>query len=176
MKTYEFSLVLGASEVTDADCDTLHEAGCDDGTVVTRNGVTHIAFDREAESLEERRSFWMSQFVRCIRCYACRQACPGCYCFAQCFVEQLDPQWVGIRISPGENEVWHTIRAFHLAGRCISCNECERVCPVDIPLSLLNRKLEKEVLQLFGFRTGMSADAVPPFATFNKEEKLGIAE
>ena len=52
MKTYEFSLVLTASEVGDHDCDALYEAGCDDGTVVTRNGVTHIAFDRKAESLE----------------------------------------------------------------------------------------------------------------------------
>ncbi len=53
MKTYEFSLVLTVSQVTDDDCDALYEAGCDDGTVVTRDGVTHIAFDREAESLEE---------------------------------------------------------------------------------------------------------------------------
>jgi hypothetical protein len=53
MKTYEFSLVLTASEVTDDDCGRLFEAGCDDGTVVTRDGVAHIAFDREAESLEE---------------------------------------------------------------------------------------------------------------------------
>ena len=53
MKTYEFSLVLTGVEVTDDDCDALYEAGCDDGTVVTRDGVTHIAFDREAESLEE---------------------------------------------------------------------------------------------------------------------------
>ena len=53
MKIYEFSLVLAAAEVTDDNCDRLHEAGCDDGTVVTRDGVTHIAFDREAESLEE---------------------------------------------------------------------------------------------------------------------------
>ena len=53
MKTYEFSLVLTASEVSDQDCDTLYEAGCDDGTVVTRNGVTHVAFDRKAESLED---------------------------------------------------------------------------------------------------------------------------
>jgi hypothetical protein len=53
MKTYEFSLVLTAPEVTDDDCDRLYEAGCDDGTVVTRDGVTHIAFDREAQSLEE---------------------------------------------------------------------------------------------------------------------------
>jgi len=53
MKTYEFSLVLTVGEVTNDDCDALYEAGCDDGTVVTREGVTYIAFDREAESLEE---------------------------------------------------------------------------------------------------------------------------
>jgi len=46
------------------------------------------------------------------------------------------------------------------------------VCPVNIPLSLLNRKLEKEVVQLLGFQAGQSAEALPPFATFDKEEIL----
>jgi hypothetical protein len=53
MKVYEFSLVLNVPEVSDADCDVLYEAGCDDGTVVTRDGATYVAFDREADSLEE---------------------------------------------------------------------------------------------------------------------------
>jgi len=53
MKTYEFMLILTVPEVTDQDCDALYEAGCDDGTVVTRGAVTYVAFDREAESLEE---------------------------------------------------------------------------------------------------------------------------
>ena len=53
MKTYEFSVVLTAPELTNDDCDTLYEAGCDDGTVVTRDGITRVAFDREAVSLEE---------------------------------------------------------------------------------------------------------------------------
>ncbi len=131
--------------------------------------------EMEARSAAEREAFWQEQFDRCIRCYACRQVCPGCYC-SECFVEQLDPLWVGIRIAPAENQIWNTIRAFHLVGRCIGCNECERVCPLNIPLSLLNRKLEKEVWELFGFQAGMSAEAVPPFATFEKEEKLGIGE
>ena len=131
--------------------------------------------EMEAKSVAERQAFWEEQFSRCIRCYACRQVCPGCYC-SECFVEQLDPLWAGIRIAPAENQVWHIIRAFHLAGRCIGCNECERVCPVNIPLRLLNRKLEKEVGELFDFQAGLSAEAVPPFATFKKDEKLGIGE
>ncbi len=53
MRSHAFRIVLAGGEVTNDDCDALYEAGCDDGTVVTREGVTHIAFDREAESLEE---------------------------------------------------------------------------------------------------------------------------
>ncbi|MBE0415724.1 MAG: hypothetical protein IBX36_04190, partial [Dehalococcoidia bacterium] len=56
------------------------------------------------------------------------------------------------------------------------CNECQNVCPVNIPLSLLNRKLEKEVLELFNFQAGLSAEEAPPFATFKKEEKLGVGQ
>lgn len=123
----------------------------------------------EDMSAQERREFWQQQFQRCIRCYACRQVCPGCYC-PICFVDQLDPMWVGIRIAPAENQVWHLIRAFHLSGRCIECGECQRVCPVDIPLMLLNQKLTAEVEGLFDFRPGLDAETLPPFATFRKEE------
>ena len=48
----KFTLLLNAGELTDEDCNALYDAGCHDGTVVTRNRQTHIAFDREAESLE----------------------------------------------------------------------------------------------------------------------------
>jgi hypothetical protein len=51
-KTYGFSVVLKAAALTDKECEALYEAGCDDGTIVTRNRVTYIAFDRRAESLE----------------------------------------------------------------------------------------------------------------------------
>lgn len=125
----------------------------------------------EAKSAGEKRAFWEKQFSRCIRCHACRQVCPGCYC-TECFVDQLDPLWVGIRKTAADNEMWNTIRAFHLAGRCISCNQCERACPVNIPLSLLNRKLEKEVAEMFDFQAGASPEAPAPFAAFKKDEHL----
>ncbi|MGQ9546472.1 MAG: 4Fe-4S binding protein [Dehalococcoidia bacterium] len=131
--------------------------------------------EAEARSVGTRREFWREQFSRCIRCYACRQVCPGCYC-PVCFAERLEPLWVGIRIAPEENTLWQTMRSFHLAGRCIGCNECERVCPVDIPLSLLNRKLEKDVKQLFAFQAGLDPEESPPFATFKKEEMTEFGE
>lgn len=52
-KTYGFSVVLTAPALSADDCEALYEAGCDDGTVVTRNRVTFIAFDRKAASLEQ---------------------------------------------------------------------------------------------------------------------------
>jgi hypothetical protein len=54
MKHYDFKLVLGGvTDVSDDDGDTLCEAGCDDGTIVTRDGIVFIRFSREAASLEE---------------------------------------------------------------------------------------------------------------------------
>lgn len=54
MKTYHFKLVLAdMSEVTDEQGDALYEAGCDDGTIVSRDGVALIRFSRESSSLEE---------------------------------------------------------------------------------------------------------------------------
>jgi hypothetical protein len=52
-KTYGFSVVLTVAKLSDDECESLYEAGCDDGTIVTRDRVTFIAFDRKADSLEE---------------------------------------------------------------------------------------------------------------------------
>ncbi|MBM4431258.1 MAG: Fe-S oxidoreductase [Chloroflexi bacterium] len=124
-------------------------------------------------SPSERLAYWLKEFDRCIRCYACRQACPGCYCF-ECVAEQVDPHWTSIAMEVPEKAFFHIMRAFHLAGRCVSCNACEAACPMDIPLSQLNRKLAKEVETLFGYRTGDDPETAPPLATFNPAERLRL--
>jgi hypothetical protein len=54
MHKYEFTLILAESlELTDGLADALFDAGCDDGTPGTCNGVFSIDFHREAASLEE---------------------------------------------------------------------------------------------------------------------------
>jgi formate dehydrogenase subunit beta len=127
----------------------------------------------EQMSPAQRLAFWASEFDRCIRCYACRQACPLCYCF-ECVAEQLEPAWLGIAIDLPQKQLFHVMRAYHLAGRCSGCNACEEACPMEIPLSLLNRKVAREVEALFDYRSGQDAETLPPLATFKKEEELPL--
>jgi ferredoxin len=127
----------------------------------------------EGMSPAERLAFWTREFERCIRCYACRQACPGCYCF-ECLAEQVNPPWVSIAHDIPQKAFFHVMRAYHLAGRCVECHACDQACPMHIPLSLLNRKIAKEVETLFGYVAGGDPETPPPLATFLKDEELPL--
>jgi len=124
----------------------------------------------EAKPPAERWAFWRNHLDRCIRCHACRQACPMCYC-DQCIAVLNQPQWLDSSAHPLGNTAWNITRAFHLAGRCINCGECERSCPVDIPLMLLNRFLARQVKAHFGFLAGYDAKEYQPFATYTCDDR-----
>jgi len=120
---------------------------------------------------EQRAEYWLSQFDRCILCYACRQACPMCDC-PTCLYERDDSLWTGMGLGLSEKRTFHLGRAFHLAGRCVGCNECEQVCPMEIPISLLNMHLVNEVQEAFGHRAGLEATP-SPFVTILGKEEVG---
>jgi len=123
----------------------------------------------EAMTPAERWAFWKEQFSRCIRCLACRQICPFCYC-EQCLCDRNRPQAVETSPRPAGNMAWHIVRAMHLAGRCAGCAECERSCPMDIPLNLLNRKMAAELKELYGFEAGLQPREKGPLAEYKDDD------
>jgi len=118
---------------------------------------------------KERFAFWQAEFSRCIKCYACRQACPMCYC-RRCIVDSNQPQWVNTSSHTLGNFEWNIVRAFHLSGRCVGCGNCDRACPVNIPLRLINAKMAQEVLGAFDHFSGMSETQEPVLASFKKDD------
>lgn len=125
--------------------------------------------DLEDKKIEEKWDYWEKHFDRCIRCYACREACPLCYCI-ECMADSLTPQWLRRSVNLSENTAWNIMRAFHLAGRCIGCGECERSCPVNIPLMELNKKIEKDVKELYEYTAGKDLEEKPLFGTFKPDD------
>ncbi len=126
---------------------------------------------RKIESMlpEEKRLYFDDLVKPCIRCYACRNACPACYC-PTCFVDESKPQWMGKTTDPTDTRTFHFLRAFHVAGRCTDCGSCERSCPVGIKVRLFTKKLEKEVKELYGYEAGVIQDQRPPLDTHRPDD------
>jgi ferredoxin len=121
-------------------------------------------------SPEEKFEWWKKELSKCIKCYACRQACPLCYC-TRCSVEVNQPQWIPVKSNTHGNMEWHILRAMHLAGRCISCGECGRACPVGIPCHLLTMHLADKVHNYFNVYAGTTDKMSSVLSTFEPNDK-----
>lgn len=113
----------------------------------------------------ERYEYYTDLVQNCIRCYACRDACPLCYCHV-CFVDEAMPQWVGKSQNSADVMTYHLLRAFHCAGRCTDCGACEAACPMGIKVRQFTRLLEKDVQELYGYEAGLTLDKKPPLTVY----------
>ncbi len=125
----------------------------------------------EAMSPEERFHFWQEQLSKCIRCNACRNVCPACSCRKCVFDSSQYDSNQKANADTFEEQMFHIIRAFHVAGRCTDCGECSRVCPQGIPLHLLNRKFIKDIDTFYGeYQAGTDTDSRGPLTNFTFDD------
>lgn len=138
---------------------------------VEQTGRFDMVEKLEAMTPDERFAFWRGELSRCIRCNACRNACPACTC-EKCVFDNDDLGTANkAAVTSFEENMFHIIRAFHVAGRCTDCGECSRVCPQNIPLHLLNRKFIKDINELYGeFQAGADTETRGPLTNFRMDD------
>jgi formate dehydrogenase subunit beta len=106
-----------------------------------------------------RLDYWKRAFDRCIKCYGCRDVCPVCFCNV-CTLEE--DALIRTGDLPPENPMFHLTRAVHMAGRCIDCNLCTEVCPAEIPLRTLYKKVAEIIKKEYGYVTGEPGEGKSP--------------
>jgi formate dehydrogenase subunit beta len=146
--------------------------------LMTGEAAPAMDADREYEtvdafeklSMQERWAYFTKEMDKCIRCYACRNVCPSCYCKV-CFVEQSQPRWVGGGEDATDTQVFQLMRLYHMVGRCVDCGSCIAMCPMGIDLRKFLKKLDKDDLEMFDHRAGTSLDSPAPLSTYRENDK-----
>ncbi len=143
----------------------------EEGEAVADSGRFDGVKELEALTPEQRYNFWQGELSRCIRCNACREVCPACTCETCIFDNPLSGISQKVASDSFEEQMYHIIRAFHVAGRCTDCGECSRVCPQNIPLHLLNRKFISDINGLYGeYQAGQDEASRPPLGDYKESD------
>ncbi len=172
VKGRDFALTLDKAEVLRQNCRTCVHRNPPVYDELVADPVPELAVDRYqdikellAQSDADRWAYYHDLVKDCLRCYACRDACPLCYCQV-CFVDETRPQWVGKSQDATDVLTFHLLRAFHCAGRCTDCGACEAACPVSIKTRQFTRVLEKSISERYGYEAGLDPSQKPPLTVF----------
>ena len=168
---------FGFAEVKDATCITcrypnpvIKDIQFGESIEVPQQATAFAdVIEMENKSDNERQTYFKEQMNKCIRCYACRNACPMCYC-PECFVDCNSPRWLTGGVDSAENLMFQAGRVLHLAGRCVDCGACSRACPQNVDIRALNRKLGKDVLEMYNHESGISEEVNPALNDYSTED------
>jgi formate dehydrogenase subunit beta len=116
---------------------------------------------------EDKFAYWMNEFNKCIKCFGCRDACPICYC-KECILE-AKRGYLNIGEIPPD-QIFPLTRLAHVGHSCVNCGQCQDVCPMEIPLSMLFSMLNHELIGVFGYVPGLDVEEKLPLFTATDEE------
>ena len=164
-RVLEFEVSCSQQLTERCHCRAIHPADAD-----AEDGSEEMADDEllsrvDQMDTDDRFTFWMDQFGKCIKCFGCRNICPVCYC-RECALE--DRQLVSGGIVPPDTPIFHLIKAYHMVDRCTDCGLCEQACPMGIPLRTLYRKMGKVIVELFGYVPGQTVEERSPLSTLEE--------
>lgn len=119
-------------------------------------------------------------FGKCIGCHACSKVCPICYC-QMCYFEAkaaaAGPSWwrndlqrKGAARAPPGTVFFHVGRLLHMSISCVACGMCEDVCPVDIPVSRIFKRVGEAAQDVFDYVPGKDPEEEIPIRTFVEDE------
>jgi ferredoxin len=169
---------LPLDEAIFALCEACHRhhpivADIEMGAELPPDDTEAESFDHVVEmaalSDDERWARFAGELERCTLCYACRNACPMCYCKV-CFADRTMPRWFNQTTRPEDLQFYQIMRTFHLAGRCVGCGACTRACPQGINLRLFLDRLRLDVRELYQYEAGVDPEAEPPLRTYSEDD------
>jgi ferredoxin len=118
---------------------------------------------------QQRWDDFCAEMSKCISCFACRNACPACYC-TTCFVDASGPKWLGKTDDLSDVQIFHITRLVHMAGRCTGCGACLRACPMGVNLQKYTGKIRLDAREFFDFEAGDDPEVKPPLSTYSPSD------
>jgi len=125
-------------------------------------------------------------FGRCIGCHGCNSVCPICYCtlcdfdsfnydYNRQILEKELEQKGALRLPP-DTLFFHLGRLSHMSFSCVGCGMCSDVCPANIPVASVFKRIGEETAGMFEFIAGRSVSEEIPVMIFKEEEFPELGE